>query len=171
MRDPSFPPAEDNNGQSQRNRTRGAIRTHLGRKRTGARNRARDTGYDRNGRMSGAERHHQEDLFDRMSASFHELFEQAGEKSVEAVEAALDGALEELVAAGEFTLENGEKLRDCVRRDLLHRENPALTFRTGEIATAGTLACTGCGWTIITSRSTVLPPCPHCGETSYRKSD
>lgn len=172
MRDQSFPPAGNNNGQSQRNRTRGAIRTHLGRKRTGARGRMRDAGDERgDGRMTGAERHHLEDLFDRMSASFREAFEQAAEKSVEAVEAALDTALNGLVAAGEFTAENGTKLRDYVRRDILHRENPALTFRTGEITTAGTLTCTGCGWTIITTRSTVLPPCPHCGETPYRKTE
>jgi isocitrate dehydrogenase len=171
MRDPSIPPAGNNDGQSQRNRTRGAIRTHLGRKRTGSRGRARDDGYERNGRMSGAERHRQEDLFDRLSTAFRDLFERAGEKSVEAVEAALDTALNGLVTAGEFTAENGAKLRDYVRRDLLHRENPALTFRTGEITTAGTLTCTGCGWTIITTRSTVLPPCPHCNETAYRKTD
>ena len=37
MRHPSAP---NNNGQSQRTRTRGAIRTHLGRKRSGPRSRA-----------------------------------------------------------------------------------------------------------------------------------
>ncbi|HST00820.1 MAG TPA: hypothetical protein VLJ84_04100, partial [Usitatibacter sp.] len=109
--------------------------------------------------------------FDRMSTSFQELFTQAGERSVAAFESALDGALQGLVSAGEFTAEAGGRNRDYLRRDLLHRENPALTFRTGDITTAGTMSCTGCGWTIITSRSTLLPPCPHCGDTGYRKSD
>lgn len=171
MRDHSVPPAGDNDGQSQRSRTRGAIRTHLGRKRTGPRNRLKDAGPERSGRLSAPERHRQEDLFDRMSASFEELFAQAGERSVTAFEAALDGALQGLVSAGEFTAEAGGRIRDYLRRDLLHRENPALTFRSGDITRAGTLSCTGCGWTIITSRSTVLPPCPHCGDTGYRKTE
>jgi len=169
MRDHSTPPAGDN-GHTQRNRTRGAIRTHLGRKRTGPRNRLKDNGYDRSGRLSGPERHRLEDLFDRMSTSFQEAFSRAGERSVEAFESALDTAFAGLVAAGEFTAESGTKLRDYVRRDLLHRENPSLTFRSGDVTTAGTLTCVGCGWTIITQRSTVLPPCPHCGDTAYRKT-
>jgi len=169
MRDPSAPPA-GNNGQTQRSRTRGAIRTHLGRKRTGPRNRLKDSGYDRSGRLSGPERHRLEDLFDKMSGTFQEAFSRAGERTVEAFESALDTAFEGLVAAGEFTAESGTKLRDYVRRDLLHKENPALTFRTGDITTAGTLTCVGCGWTIITQRSTVLPACPHCGDTAYRKT-
>jgi hypothetical protein len=171
MRDHSVPPEGDNNGQSQRQRTRGAIRTHLGRKRTGPRNRLKDAGYEQGGRLSGPERHRQEDLFDRMSASFEELFAQAGERSVTAFEAALEGALQGLVSASELTAEAGGRIRDNLRRDLLHRENPVLPFRSGDITTAGTMGCTGCGWTIITSRSTVLPPCPHCGETGYRKGD
>ena len=88
-----------------------------------------------------------------------------------AFDRALDTACDGLVTAGEFTAENGERLRQFVRRDLLHRDNPALTFRTGDITSAGTLSCAGCGWTIVTSRSTVLPPCPHCSETAYRKTD
>src|SRR5215831_605592 len=89
MRDQSVPPAGNNDGHSQRNRTRGAIRTHLGRKRTGPRTRFKDEGPDRNGRMSGPERHRQEDLFDRLSGVFEEAFAQAGERSVEALESAL----------------------------------------------------------------------------------
>ncbi len=66
-------------------------------------------------------------------------------------------------------MENGERLRQYLRRDLLQRENPSLTFRTGDITSAGTLACAGCGWTIVSDRTTVLPPCPHCSETAFRK--
>jgi isocitrate dehydrogenase len=74
------------------------------------------------------------------------------------------------VSAGEFTAETGERLRQFLRRDLLQRDNPALTFRTGDITSAGMLSCSGCGWTIHTTRTTVLPSCPHCGETAYRKT-
>lgn len=169
MRHPSTP--TDNNGNSQRTRTRGAIRTHLGRKRTGPRTRPLRHGtLDQIREVTGAERHRQEDLFDRMFARFQEAFLKAGETTIGAYDDALDTACDGLIAAGEFTAENGERLRQYLRRDLLQRENPALTFRTGDITSAGTLSCAGCGWTIITTRSTVLPPCPQCSETAFRKS-
>jgi predicted RNA-binding Zn-ribbon protein involved in translation (DUF1610 family) len=44
-----------------------------------------------------------------------------------------------------------------------------MTFRTGDITTAGTLTCESCGWTIQTTRTTQVPPCPQCAETTYRK--
>ncbi len=134
MRPPSTPTG--NNGNSQRARTRGAIRTHLGRKRTGPRNRML-----------------KHSTLDHIS------------------EIALDAAFDGLVGAGEFTAENGERLRQYLRRDLLHRDNPSLTFRTGDITSAGTLSCAGCNWTIITTRTTVLPPCPQCSETAFRKTE
>ena len=169
MRPPSTPTG--NNGNSQRTRTRGAIRTHLGRKRTGPRNRMlKDSTLDNISAITGAERHRQEDLFDRLGGEFQGLFEQAGETTLAAFDGALDKAFDGLVAAGEFTAENGERLRQYLRRDLLHRDSPTLTFRTGDITSAGTLSCAGCNWTIITTRTTVLPPCPQCSETAFRKT-
>ena len=169
MRPPSTPTG--NNGNSQRTRTRGAIRTHLGRKRTGPRNRMlKDSTLDNISNITGAERHRQEDLFDRFSGKFQDLFQQAGETTLAALDRALDTAFDGLVGAGEFTAENGERLRQYVRRDLLHRDNPTLTFRTGDITSAGTLACAGCNWTIITTRTTVLPACPQCSETAFHKT-
>jgi integrase len=170
MSQPSTPAG--NNGNSQRTRTRGAIRTHLGRKRTGPRSRMlRDSTLDQISEVTGAQRHRQEELFDRMFGRFQETFLQAGETTITAFDKALDSAFDALVAAGEFTAETGEKLRHFLRRDLLHRENPALTFRTGDITSAGTLSCAGCGWTIITTRTTVLPTCPQCAETAFRKTE
>jgi hypothetical protein len=170
MRDPDTPTG--NSGNSQRARTRGAIRTHLGRKRTGPRSRMlRDSTLHQISEVTGAQRHRQEELFDRMFNGFEEAFARAGETTLAAFDRALDTAFDALVSAGEFTAENGEKLRHFVRRDLLHRENPALTFRSGDITSAGTLSCAGCGWTIITSRTTVLPPCPQCSETAFRKTE
>ena len=169
MRPPSSP--SGNNGNSQRTRTRGAIRTHLGRKRTGPRNRMlKHSTLDNISEITGAERHRQEDLFDRLSGSFQNLFQQAGESTLAAFDQALDTAFDGLVAAGEFTAENGDRLRQYLRRDVLHRDNPTLTFRTGDITSAGTLSCAGCNWTIITTRTTVLPPCPQCSETAFRKT-
>lgn len=122
------------------------------------------------GAVAGYERRWQEDLFDRLLQRFQEAFDQAGEKTLEAFDLALDAACDTLVAAGEFTAEGAHRLRDYVRRDLLHRENPALTFRSGDITSAGTLTCAGCGFTLHASKTTVLPPCPQCSETAYRKA-
>jgi isocitrate dehydrogenase len=166
------PTPAGNPRNSQRTRTGGAIRTHLGRKRTGPRIRAlRDSTLERIGELAGAERHRQEELFDRLSGGFREAFERGGETTLAAFDQALDAAFDALVTAGAFTAENGAKLRDFLRRDLLQRENPALTFRTGDITSAGTLSCAGCGWTLFASRTTVLPPCPQCSETAFRKTE
>ena len=169
MRDPSIPAGNSEN--SQRARTRGAIRTQLGRKRAGPRARMlHGSTLDRIGEIAGAQRHRQEELFDGMFRHFQEAFAQAGEATLAAFDRALETAFEASVSAGELTVENGEKLRHFLRRDLLHRDNAGLTFRTGDITSAGTLSCAGCGWTIITSRTTSLPPCPQCSETAFRKT-
>jgi isocitrate dehydrogenase len=160
-----------NNGGTQRARTRGAIRTHRGRKRIGSRGRLlRDSTLEGIGEIAGSERHRQEDLFDRLSGQFQNLFQQAGETTLEALDRALDSACEGLISAGEFTADNARRLREFVRRDLLHRDNPALTFRTGDVTSAGTFNCAGCGWMIHTTRTAVLPPCPQCRETAFRKT-
>ncbi len=155
-----------NNSDSSRGRSRGAIRTHLGRKRSGPRRNAREGSP---GNESAFDRRRQEALFDKMREQFDAQFQQAGETTLAAVDRALDTAFDALVAAGESTAENGERLRQWLKRDVLHRGNPELTFRTGDITTAGTLTCAGCGWTIQTSRTMLLPPCPQCSETSFRK--
>jgi isocitrate dehydrogenase len=168
MRHPSTP---DNNGQPPRNRTRGAIRTHLGRKRTGPR--TRPLGNDTLTRVQeagNAARHRQEDLFDRLMGQFTSLFETAGEKSAQAFDSALDTACTTLVTAGEFTADNAQRLREFLRRDVLHRDHPSMTFHTGDITTAGTMSCENCGWTIVTTRTTLLPACPQCAETNFRKT-
>jgi isocitrate dehydrogenase len=125
---------------------------------------------ERISQLTGSARHRQEDLFDRLLERFQELFRTAGETTLGAFDRALEQARDGLVAAGEFTLENGERLRQFLRRDLLQRDNPTLTFRSGDVTSAGTLTCAGCGWTIQTTHTTVLPPCPHCSETAFRKT-
>jgi isocitrate dehydrogenase len=164
MRHPSAP---NNNGQSQRTRTRGAIRTHLGRKRSGPRARGAELSRIE---PANASSYREEDLFDRLFGQFQSLFSAAGERTAAALDGALDAACNTLVSAGEFTADNAERLRRYVRRDVLHREQPTLTFRTGDITTAGTLNCENCGWLLIATRTTLLPPCPQCAETTFRKT-
>ena len=168
MRHPSAP---NDNGQPQRQRPRGAIRTHLGRKRTGPRGRPMaeaSSGRDR--QLGEMQRNEQEHLFDRLMGQFQSIFTAAQEKTAAAFDHALDTACDTLVAAGEFTAENAERLRQLLRRDLLQKDHPSMTFRTGDITTAGTLTCESCGWTIIANRTTLLPACPQCGDTHFRKT-
>jgi isocitrate dehydrogenase len=169
MRQPSAP---NNNGQGQppRARARGAIRTHLGRKRSGPRNRPANGNMVHMQPDDEARRFEQEHLFDRLLGQFQSLFEAAGDKTAAAFDGALDTACDTLVSAGEFTADNAERLRQFLRRDLLQRDHPALTFRTGDITTAGNLTCENCGWTLRTTRTTLLPPCPQCSETTFRKT-
>src|SRR5437773_11889099 len=112
MRHPSTPTG--NNGG--RARTRGAIRTHLGRKRVGSRARPlHPETLDRVRAVTDEERHRQEDLFDRLVARVEELFTQAGELTVSAFDRALDTACDGLVTAGEFTAGTAEPLRPFAR--------------------------------------------------------
>jgi hypothetical protein len=167
MSQPSSPTG--NNGNPHRPRNRGAIRTHLGRKRVGPRARTmRNPAFATASSTLGPG--DQEDLFDRLLDTFQQLFTKAGETTANAFESALDAACTTLVAAGEFTADNAQRLREYVRRDLLQRDHPQMTFRTGDITTPGTLTCSGCGWTIRTTRTTVLPPCPQYTETAFRKT-
>ena len=171
MRHPSTPTG-NNNGNANRPRNRGAIRTHLGRKRVGPRTRpARDAAFMGMPQGADASRHPQEDLFDRLLDTFQQAFAKAGETTASAFDSALDAACDTLVSAGEFTSETAQRLREYLRRDLLQRDHPQMTFRTGDITSAGTLTCSGCGWTVRTARTAVLPPCPQCTETVYRKTD
>lgn len=166
MRHPSTPTG--NNGG--RDRPRGAIRTHLGRKRVGSRARPlRNDTLARMQTLTDEERQRQEDHFDRLANRAQELFQQAGELTVSAFDKAIDTACDGLIAAGEFTSENAERLRQYVRRDLLQRSDPSITFKTGDITSPGTLTCASCGWKVRLMRTTVLPPCPQCTDTSFRK--
>jgi zinc ribbon family protein len=165
MRHPSSP------GTNTTPRTRGAIRTHLGRKRSGARGRGFAGAPAGTLQASPAPtRRQQEDVFDRLMGQVQSLFNAAGEKTVAALDTALDGAFNGVITAGEFTAESADRLRNFLKRDILHREEPSLTFRTGDITTAGTMTCEACGWTIHTTRTSMLPACPQCSETTFRKT-
>jgi hypothetical protein len=165
MRHPSTP-----TGNGGRVRPRGAIRTHLGRKRVGARGRGlREDTLVRMQAVGDEDRQRQEEFFDRLAQQAQDLFNQAGELTVAAFDRAVDTACDGLVTAGDFTKDNAERLRQYVRRDLLHRTDPSITFRSGDITSPGTLTCTNCGWKVRLTRTTMLPPCPQCAETTFRK--
>jgi isocitrate dehydrogenase len=121
-------------------------------------------------RLDEMRRGEQERLFDRLKARFQEIYDAAPEKTAADFDHALDRACETLVTAGDLTADSAERLRQFLRRDLLQRDHPDMTFRSGDITTGGTLTCEGCNWTIIADRTTLLPLCPQCGETSFRKS-
>ena len=48
--------------------------------------------------------------------------------------------------------------------------NERLTYKTGEIAGAGTLQCTQCQQSLIFEKATRIPPCPKCRGTVFRRS-
>lgn len=50
------------------------------------------------------------------------------------------------------------------------RVNQRLTYRTGEIAGAGTLACRQCEQQLTFEKATRIPPCPKCRGTVFRRS-
>jgi len=54
--------------------------------------------------------------------------------------------------------------------DLGHKANASLTCKTGEITSAGTLACQACGEQLHFEKSGRIPPCPKCKGTVFAKS-
>jgi Zinc-ribbon containing domain len=50
------------------------------------------------------------------------------------------------------------------------RVNERLSYKTGEIAGAGTLQCTQCEQLLIFDKATRIPPCPRCHGTQFRRS-
>lgn len=45
-----------------------------------------------------------------------------------------------------------------------------LTYKTGEIAGAGTIVCTSCEQSLSFEKATRIPPCPKCHGTTYRRT-
>lgn len=53
---------------------------------------------------------------------------------------------------------------------LSRKTESALHFGAGDITTAGTLTCLQCGQTLQLKRTSLIPPCPACSGTEYRKA-
>ncbi len=45
----------------------------------------------------------------------------------------------------------------------------AITYKTGEITTAGSLTCQDCGFKMHLSKTVHIPPCPKCSKTLFHK--
>ncbi len=54
-------------------------------------------------------------------------------------------------------------------QSLSRKAENALRYTTGDITSAGTLTCTHCGQTVHLKRTSVIPPCPKCHGSEYRK--
>ncbi len=71
------------------------------------------------------------------------------------------GALASLASVLEFTSQALHSLSD--------RTKQALTYKTGEITTAGTLTCQACGQQLHLKHTGHVPPCPRCSGTVFSK--
>ena len=53
--------------------------------------------------------------------------------------------------------------------EFAHRADEALTYRTGEVTSAGTLTCNKCKTALHFKETGTVPPCPSCSSTEFRK--
>jgi len=53
---------------------------------------------------------------------------------------------------------------------LSDKAESALAYKTGEVTMSGTLTCSECGKSIHLKKTGVVPPCPACASTTFRKS-
>lgn len=53
---------------------------------------------------------------------------------------------------------------------LSEKAEKAITYKTGEVTSAGTLTCIKCEQTLKIEKTTHIPPCPKCHSTEFRKS-
>jgi len=53
--------------------------------------------------------------------------------------------------------------------ELSLKTKQALTYKAGEITSAGTLTCMRCRNTIQFTKTSQIPPCPHCQGITFRK--
>lgn len=152
--------------------------------------------------------------YDVLASKFKDLYLSGKERGNEAMAMALEKAREQLTTLGEFSVEQGEVLKDFLRRDLeqtiadaerlgdeakeklhparlgagalsslasvleltsnaLHslfnKTVQALTYRTGEITSAGSLTCQACGQKVHLKKTGHIPPCPKCNGTLFHK--
>ncbi len=52
---------------------------------------------------------------------------------------------------------------------LSEKTEAVLLYKTGEVTMAGTLTCSSCGHSIQFKKTTVVPACPKCQGTTFRK--
>lgn len=72
------------------------------------------------------------------------------------------GALSSLASALELT--------SNALHALSEKTKEKLTYKTGEVTSAGTLTCQACGQSIHLKVTGHIPPCPNCSGTQFNKS-
>lgn len=153
--------------------------------------------------------------YDLLANKFHQLYIAGNERGHAAMKTALEASRKQLVAAGEFSVEQSHDLHDFMSRDLSqtlseahslgdtakNTFNPSrlkagalsslasileatgsaflllgektkenLTFKTGQVTSAGTLTCQNCQQSMHMMATGHIPPCPKCRATEFSKS-
>lgn len=80
------------------------------------------------------------------------------QRGLDTMQAGVLGSLARLARAAGSSLE-----------DFADRLSERLTYKTGEIAGAGDLECSGCGQVIRFEKARRIPPCPKCHSTTFRR--
>lgn len=150
--------------------------------------------------------------YNALAHRFNELYSAGKERGQESMAVALEKAHEQLTAAGNFSAEQGEYLKQYLARDLdqtlldarqlgeeakerLHparlgagalaslasilnmtgdalrslsdKTRESLAYKSGELTSAGTLACQACGQKVQLKATGHVPPCPKCSATLF----
>lgn len=80
------------------------------------------------------------------------------QRGLDSMQAGVLGSLARLARAAGGSLEG-----------FADRLSERLTYKTGEIAGAGDLECSGCGQVIRFEKARRIPPCPKCHTTTFRR--
>ncbi|MCK5790321.1 MAG: hypothetical protein KAH34_05735 [Ketobacter sp.] len=152
--------------------------------------------------------------YDSLAHKFSEIYSAGKERGRESMSVALEKARAQLTSLGEFSVEQGEELKQYLARDLdqtmldfeqlgdraKDRFNPSrlgagalsslasvlqsgettlhslsskaeesITYKTGEVTSAGTLTCQACLQKIHLKATGHVPPCPKCSSTVFHK--
>lgn len=78
--------------------------------------------------------------------------------------------LERLQAGALDILSRWAKSAGHQLEEFASRISDRLTYKTGEIAGAGTLQCLKCDQNLVLDKPTRIPPCPKCRHTLFRRS-
>ena len=112
--------------------------------------------------------------YDKLASKFNELYLAGKARGRESMTEALDIAHKQMTALGEFSAEQGEELKKYLSRDpdqtiSDEKTKETLTYKTGEMTSAGTLTCKACGQSMQLKHTGHVPPCSKCSGTLFSK--
>jgi isocitrate dehydrogenase len=152
--------------------------------------------------------------YDLLAKKFRDAYVDGKNRGSDAISEALETAHKQMLDAEEFTVEQGQELKQYLLRDLdqtvadfehlgdeakdklnpsrlgvgvlaslasvleaaetaLHslteKTNKKLSYKSGEITSAGTLTCQSCGQTLHLKATGHVPPCPKCKASQFKK--